>query len=183
MIQGQTLSFHPIRLSLSLLPRLVDAPSRTAWALPASFHPSVPPTRPFQLLAPLTSQPYRRESPSPCRGPGYIQVRTTQHVHFLTVLTIRLLSATLSLLSLSCSPTFYPRESLFRVVPATIYRTYSPTFTFRPCPRSSSSHLGLVLSALTPSLSDHVAPPFSRIRLSHSLSSRLPFWPAPALLP
>ena len=58
--------------------------------------------------------------------------------------TIRLpLSVTLSLLSLSWFPTFYHRESLFRVVPATIYLTYSPTLTFRPRPCSWSSYLGL----------------------------------------
>ena len=179
MIQGQTLSFHPIRLSLSLLPRLVDAPSRTAWALPASFHPSVLPTRPFQLLVPLTSQPYRRESPSPCRGPGsYRYALLSMSIHHsppplchsfiaFLVLVPNLLS---SRVAISCGPG-YNIPNIF------------PHPYLSPTPMLLVLLPWSVLSALAPSLSDHVAPPFSRIRLSHSLSSRLPFWPSPALLP
>ena len=88
------------------------------------------------------------------------------------------------------TPTFYPRESQFRGPGYNIpnipvfpfpYSLLAPSLPFPHHPWSS--YLGLVLSGLTPALSGPASPPFSRIRHSHSLSSRLPSRSSPALLP
>ena len=157
--------------------------------------PSPPPfTTPLptiRMLVSFTSQPYRRESPSPYRGLGCKQVRTTQYVHSLTILTIVSPHSRLAFPVLVPSPhQLFILESQFRDPGYNIPNI--PVFPFPysllapPLPLARppwSSYLSLALSAVTPALSGPVAPPFSRIRLSHSLSSRLPSWSSPSLLP
>ena len=122
-----------------------------------------------------------------------MQVRTTQRVHSLTLLTIYLplghSRLALPVLALSPHQTLSSRPlSLFRGPSSNIPNV--PVFLFpfslRTSPLSLAHLLGpltLVLLALTPALSGPVAPPFSRIHLSHSLSTRLPSRSSPALLP